>query len=342
MNSILVGELLVTLAPLEELRAEAARLAAEAAGLHESASQHRTEAMSRLAEAGMILVAREGEWLPQHPDAAGPMGAAREAIRRVDEVGGLPEEPDGKRRFALFARKKDTEAPEVRAEREARAAQLRKALVELGRDFGEALAAVSTAHDRALDMQARAEADLDQAAELQRQAFVLLAETENRARSVGEMGFDAPLLAATLQETGVPAVTSPLQLRADEVAYLAEPAELARDRNYAINAPPATGLAPPLAVSGIPFTTGKHRGQALSRNHLSMLGPGVFVVTNQRLGFVGKLKSFSFSLTDLVAVEQYNDGLSLQREGRDNADVLISAGASRILFFINWALRPGS
>ena len=73
-----------------------------------------------------------------------------------------------------------------------------------------------------------------------------------------------------------------------------------------------------------------------------MLGPGIFVVTNQRLGFVGKLKSFSFPLGDLSSVEQYQDGLSMQREGRDNADVVLGAGASRILFYINWALMARS
>ena len=343
MQSVVVGALSVTLAPLTEIRAEASRLAQEARGLKASASKHRADAVARLVEAGMILVAREKEWLPANPAATFQLGAAKAAIARIDELGGMADDAGSRARFQLF-RKKEAESPEAAAERERRGAELRVVLADLGRGYGAALAAVRTTHDRAMDMDARAAADLAQAEGLQQRADLLATEADNRDRAVTELGFDAPLTAATLQESGAPAVKSPLELRPREVAYLAEPAELARDKGYAINASAAPGLTVPLGVTGIPFHMGTHRGQAIPRDSLSMLGPGLFVVTNQRLGFVGKLKSFSFPITDLVKVEQYPDGLSLLRDGRANADVVVGAGASRILFYINWVLAhpPGT
>jgi hypothetical protein len=336
MKAVQVGDLMVTIAPVEEIRREAERMSRESAELQASATRHRSDAVARLVEAGMILVAREREWASTEPDAAAQLSAARQAIARVDEVGGV-EQDASKPKFGLFGRRRETETPAARDEREQRGAQLRVILAELGRAYGDALGAVRSAHDKAMEMEARAGTDLAEAARLQAQADALQAEAGSRERAASELGFDAPLTAAQLQESGPPSVASPLVLRGNEAAFLAEPAELAREKTYA-EPEPASGLAFPVALTGIPYRIGTHRARALPRESLSPLGGGAFVVTNQRLGFVGTLKSFSFPLADLLRVEQYYDGLTLLREGRGNVDVLLSPGASKILFFINYAL----
>jgi len=199
---------------------------------------------------------------------------------------------------------------------------------------------------QAADMEVRAAADLARAKRLQRSAEALSAEAAHRDEALRDLGFDAPLEAATLQRSGPQVGHSPLLLRGDEVLYLVQPAELARDRGFASSdsratsagAAGSTRAAAPLQVTGVPFTVGDRLRRPLPRESLSMFGAGEFVVTDQRLGFVGKLKSFSFPLADVARIDHYDDGLWLLREGRDNPDVVISAGAGRILFYINWVL----
>lgn len=331
----MVGQLKVTIATAPELRAEADRLLKEAVVVEQTAAKLRSDAVSQLVEAGMILVARASEWLPDNPAARYQVTAAADAIARLDDLGRADD--GGARSRGLFARRGEQESPETRAERERRGAQLRLVLAELGRSFGRALAPVTVTQERALEMETRSGEDLGIAASMRAEAGTLQSEAGARELSLRELGFDAPLAAATMQDSPPATPKSPLQLHAGEVVYLVEPAELAREKALAR---PGPGERPdlPVAVSGILFSVGNPRRQAIARDGLSMLGAGDFVVTSQRLGFVGKLKSFAFALGDTVRVEHYQDGLGILREGRDNADVVLSKNAGRILFFVNYAL----
>ena len=147
-----------------------------------------------------------------------------------------------------------------------------------------------------------------------------------------------------LQETPPQPVQSPLALRGEEKAFLVEPAELGRQKTAASPNSASEGLAFPIVETGVPYRVGTYRSQPIPQDSVTKLGAGAFVVTDQRLGFIGQLKSFSFPLSGLLQVEQYKDGLTLLREGRDHADVLLTPAASRILFYINWVLQrsPGS
>jgi len=336
MNSVRVGKIRVTLAPGDDLRAEAQRLEGEAVALRNSGDQLHLEAEARLIEAGMVLVSRAQEWLPANPGAGRRLALARRAVARVDELG-APPGADPKPRFAVFGRRRQQESPASQAERVARGQELRAALTRLGRTHGEALDVVRPTRAQAADMEVRAAADLARAKRLQRSAEALITEAGHRDQAHRDLGFDAPLEAATLQRSGPEAGHSPLLLRGGEALYLVQPAELARDRGFA-SADPVTTAPPPVAVTGIPFAVGSRVKGAVPRESLSMLGAGEFVVTDQRLGFVGKLKSFSFPVADLLRVHRYDDGLWLLREGRDNPDVVITAAAGRILFYINWVL----
>ncbi|GAC1327132.1 MAG: hypothetical protein NVSMB17_00760 [Candidatus Dormibacteria bacterium] len=336
MNSVRVGKLKVTAAPLPRLRAEVQRLELEAAALQASADQLLLEAGTRLSDVGLALVSRAEEWRTANPAAGRQLATARRVMARVEELAAPREE--AKPRFAVFGRRRQQEPPAVQAERALREKELRTALTRLGRTHGHALDNLGVTRQEAIDMEEQATADLARARRLQRSAIALATEAENRDRAVRELGFDAPLEAAQLQKSAPGARDSPLQLRAGEVLYLAETGELARDRGVATAEAGAGGEQLPLSVTGIPFAVGARRARALPRESLSMLGPGTFVVTNQRLGFVGKLKSFSFPVTDLVRLDRYDDGLTLLREGRDNADAVITGGAGRIAFYINWVL----
>ncbi|MFN2464343.1 MAG: hypothetical protein ABR573_10640 [Candidatus Dormibacteria bacterium] len=321
---------------IPEVRAESERLAAEAREQRDRAAALHVDATSSLAEVGRSLLALEAEWLFGNPSARPPFRAARKAIARVEELDGVVRSSPGSK-FGIF-RRRQKPIPGVQPERQAREADSRSALATLGRRFGGALPTLVEAHAQAMQMEVRSRSDGAAAAKLQRASDTLAAEASVREQAVAELGFDAPLLAARLHRSGAGNVPSPLELRPGEVAYAAAKAELAREKTFAAAAP--SGSRPELRaeITGIPFLLGTRRS-APARDTLSILGPGTFVVTDQRLGFVGPLKSFSFPLGELARVEYFPTGLSLLRADRANADVVITAEATRLLFYINWVRR---
>ncbi|HEY8740068.1 MAG TPA: hypothetical protein VIN56_05725 [Candidatus Dormibacteraeota bacterium] len=343
LTTVQLGDLTVTMAPVEDLRAEAARRAEAAADLVISASKLRADAISMLVEAGMILVARTGEWASSQPDAVMPLEDAARMIRVIDEKdGGLSGVAASSRSglAALFSRKQKApeESPEARQAREERGAQLRVVLSELGRSYGAVLPSVASSQAKALNQEQQAASDRERARNLEDDARELRVEAARREAGIAALGFDAVHTAAQMELTPPAPVTSPLVLRGQEMALLAEAAQLGRLKAPAGGEP--QGLRFPVEQTGIPYAVGSYRGQPIAQDGWQKFGPGTFVVTNQRLGFVGKLKSFSFPVSDLVRVEQFSDGLTLLREGRDHADVLLTPSASRVLFYINWVLRP--
>jgi hypothetical protein len=299
--------------------------------------------VARLAEAGLVLVARAGDWSGAHPTAANQLADVQRMIKVIDQLDGGFDADDGKKRkglSGLFARNRaPVEEPEARQAREERGSQLRVMLAELGRSYGEVLTAVSAAHEKAMALEAQSADDGSAAARVEALARELRQQADTRERAATEMGFDALALAASFRSVPPATVDSPLALRAGEHAYLVEPAELARDKSPAVlpKEMPITNFH--AYTSGIRYRVGVRREGALKPDSLSALGPGSFVVTNQRLGFVGKLKSFAFPLQSLVHVEQYHESLALVREGRDHADVVLTPAASRILFYINYVLQ---
>lgn len=342
-ETVELEDALVSMATVEQLRKEADSLQHEAEGLTAAATRSRSDAVARLAEAGLVLVARARDWAPAHPTAKNQLVDVNRTIKTIDELDGGLDRDDSKKRSGLsglFGRNRaPVEDPETRQAREERSAQLRVMLAELGRSYGEALPAVAVAHEKAMAMESQSADDGAAASRLETSARDMRQEADTRERAAAEMGFDALALAATFRSLPPATVESPLALRSGERACLVEPAELAREKKPVVlpTQLPMTNFH--TYTTGIRYRIGVRRDGTLKPDSLSPLGPGTFVVTNQRLGFVGKLKSFAFPLDSLVHAEQYAGSLALVREGRDHADVVLTPSASRILFYINYVLQ---
>lgn len=340
MRTVELAESTVTMATVEELRAEARDLEQEAEAIAATAAKLRADAVARFVEAGMILLGRPAEWSNGYPEAAIPLANAMRMIKTIDAS---PEVVDAAKRRGvggLFGRSRAPgETSEERRDREERDSRLRVMLTELGRAFGTALPAVAQVHGKAIYMEERAASTQAEVDNLLVRAQALKAEADLRETATTNMGLDALYTAAQLQGTEPPAVKSPLDLRAGERAYLSQPADLARQKTVASTGAGTQGRAFPASQTGIPYIVGSYRAQSVKTEELARLGTGAFVVTNQRLGFVGDLKSFSFPLAGLRHAVQYNDGLLLMREGRENGDVLLTTSAGLVLFYINFALQ---
>jgi hypothetical protein len=336
----------VTLLDLAGLRGRAGALQSQAVSLTTESRSLRSLAEGLWIHRGRMLLGRTGDWAaPQQ--LVDVIGQAAALKQREDEddlklqtlhdaehhgVGGLL----GKVGDWSQGRKTSTDRANLDA-------QLHPLLLQIGQQAPEAtipeadslraqaLAADSQAHD----LEARA-ADTTTEADLAQE------EVRRRSDAEHEMGFDAPYLAATLHTNGPPAIQSPLILKRGEQASLAVAATLARQQTRRQFVGGSQGFSFPIGHTGIRYRVGSFRGHAVEQQSLGRIDTGTFIVTNQRVAFIGSTKSTSTPVAKLLHIECYSDALGVFLEGREKADYYYVSQPKYVLFFINWFLNQAA
>jgi hypothetical protein len=186
-------------------------------------------------------------------------------------------------------------------------------------------------------------ADLNsEAADAESTANGVNEEIQRRADSERELGFDAPYLAAYLKTHGPTPIESPLIMKKGEQACLAVAATLARQQTRRQWVGGSQGFSFPIGHTGIRYRVGSFHGHPIEQQSLGSLDAGTLVVTNQRIAFIGKVKSTSTPFAKLLHVECYSDAVAVFQEGRENPDFYLTAQPKYALFMINWFLSQGS
>ena len=199
---------------------------------------------------------------------------------------------------------------------------------------GQAVAAEAQARD----LEARA-------ASLATSASAAIEELKRRQSAVLSMGFDAAFLGAYMKTYGAAEVESPLILKRGEKAAMVMPATFARKQSRRQWVGGSQGLSFPIGHTGIRYRVGSFHGHPIEQQFLAHLDAGQLVVTNQRIAFIGPLKSTTIPLAKLLHVECYSDAVAVFMEGRENPDFFLVAQPKYALFMINWfldAAGPGS
>lgn len=337
----------ISLATLDELRDFRDRERANAERLTREASELDWHAEERLAAAGAYLVPRRAWWQP--PAELAPWLA--EADRLVARIAALDERAarlpaprpagGGNPRAGIRAGKRDVAAGR---DRDRAAAQLRTALVTIARvgaAAGVDVPDVEPLLEEAAELQARAQqlrfelavgsarlADLDREIHLREQADQV-------------MRFDSLHMVAYFSMYGLPAIQSPFELEAGEVAYLATEASLGRMPPGSRYTSSGAGLTPSVAHTGIRHWVGCFRDRGAPSSALAGADPGVFVLSNQRLAFIGRRESVAIGLDAVVDMDVYNDAIALLHLGHEGPVFLVAPAPRQLAFHINWAIRSG-
>ena len=329
---------LVTLVPVESLQARIGQLnewiaqaLASSAALHGQADDH-------FAASAAILVPRSKEWSVPAALASdlGRASTLAAAITTNDATAAdLKEQKSHGNVFGRIGAWRHERG--LAQERGQEATELRALLIEIGR-----AAPPSTVPEA--DGEIHAATDLQsQATELDRQietiknsASGLTEEVGRRQESIRSMGFDALYEAASLQTSGAAPVDSPLLLKAGEAAYLAVPATLARMVTRTQHVGGSSGFSFPIGHTGIRYRVGSFRGQPVQQQSLKHLDAGTFVLSNQRVAFIGRIKSSSIPLAKILHVEVYDDAIAVFKEGRENPDFYLMEQPKRAVFLLNW------
>jgi hypothetical protein len=332
----------VTLLELTALRARLASLQGEADAKGGQAKSLQDLALDRWHQLGELLVASRDRWSPE-PSVAQLVQQADLLQQQLREDASAIETMNARdhRGFAgALNRVGDwNRGRGLSAQRAALEAQLIPILVQIGRQAGE-----GTLPD-ADTLRAQADAADGEAAKLNAEAAAarvatnaLTGEVKQRSDSEHELGFDGPYLAAYLQTYGPAPIQSPLILKKGEQANLATPATLARRQTRRQWVGGSQGFSFPIGHTGIRYRVGSFHGHPIQQQFLGKMDTGTLVVTNQRVAFIGRVKSTSVALAKVMHVECYSDAVAVFQEGRENPDYYLTDQPKYVLFMLNWAL----
>jgi hypothetical protein len=333
----------VTLMELPALRARGEAITAQAGSLTAEAVALRSLADGLWVHRGKLLLESAAEWTPP----AELDGLIRQATPLKQGV-----DADDSKLQSIHDHQRDggggllgkvgdwSEGRKSSSDRARLDAQLHPLLAQLGRGAPEVTVAEADAlRKQAAAAESQAVQCDSQAATARAAAASVAEEVQRRGDALHEMGFDAPYLAASLRANGPPAIQSPLILKKEERACLAVAATLARQQTRRQWVGGSQGFSFPIGHTGIRYRVGSFRGHPVEQQLLGKLDSGTFVVTNQRVAFIGSTKSTSLGLAKLLHVECYSDALAVFQEGRENPNYYYVDQPKYVLFYINWVLN---
>jgi hypothetical protein len=331
----------VTLIDLNDLKSRVEGRRAEVNGKLEQAKSLRALADDRYAELGHVLVTNPTKWNPP-PNFALMVDQARSLQGRVDTDSEAITTNSQKERHGLsglVGRVGDwSQTHKAEADRARLEPQLRALLIQI------AQSAPPVDFDPATNVRSQAQVAVDQAVTLETQAKsasaelgIMEEELKRRDSAQQQMGFDAPYLAAYLATYGPAAVDGPLKLKRGERALAVVPARLARQQARTQYVGGSRGVSFPIGHTGIRYRVGSFHGHPVQTQVMTTLDSGNLEITNQRIAFIGSVKSTSVALEKILHVECYSDALALFREGRENPDFFLTDRPQYALFMLNWA-----
>jgi hypothetical protein len=163
-------------------------------------------------------------------------------------------------------------------------------------------------------------------------------EVKRRQEADQKLGFDSLYTAARLATYGPEQIQTPLITKHGEQPYFAMPASLSRRTRRTRYEGGSQGFSFPIGHTGIRYRVGSFRGHPVQWEQLTKLDSGILVVTNQRLAFVGSLKSIAVPIAKVIHVEAYTDGLAVFHEGREDPDYFQCDRPQEFLLYLNWCL----
>jgi len=343
----LPGVGMVSLATLDELRDARNTVKANTNHLAWQAVELDRQVEDRFADAGALLVPRRAWWqvpVDLYPWLAEAERLAARILLLDQRLAGFDwvSRPDRQHTVPPFGRWLNKLA--ATKQRARAAASLRRTLVLIARTAVDAAMSVPDVHpllEQATELHARAEGLRAALAAASSRLGTLDREICVREQADRRMGFDSLYLAAQFQIHGPPAILSPLQREAGEVAYLATGAALARMTTGTSNTRRGSKGGVSVAYAEIRRRVGALRNRSASARGVERIDSGTLVVSSRRLAFIGGTEWVAVSLDAVIDVDVYTDAIAVSRLGGDEPDFFLVDAPRQVAFYLDWAMSIG-
>jgi hypothetical protein len=331
----------VTLEPLEQLDAQREAVEQRIREAEARADELKTTARARLVEAGTILAAQRSGWdtTSVAPELAS-LDAATAQINQLDTQLAAVANRHHQGLSVLFAGFGDRrEHTRLVAARTSAAANLPALLEAIGQKAPTSTVPEADAATAAARESLAAADAIRQSVEADRATAAAMQEEITRRRAaVKLLGFDALWTAAWLQQNEPPAIDSPVTTKKGERAWLTVPSSLARLATRTQWVGGSQGVSFPIGHTGIRYRVGSFRGHPVEATSITTVDTGDLVLTNQRLVFIGSVRSVTILLSHVVHVEAYTDALAVFQDRREKPDFFKLQSPQYVLFYVNYAL----
>lgn len=332
---------LVSLVPIDQLHARIEELGASSAQAQSQAADLGRQAQAKMAEAGAVMADHWQAWPAQ--DLNTPI---REAIELQQQLATLDtslselQQHHHRGLSGVFEKLRDNaELSTSQHQRQAIAQQLDAVCEQIAASAPPTtVPEADTVRTEAANLlqqskecEVRSKTTLDASGELAE-------EVKRRQEADQKLGFDSLYTAARLATYGPEQIQTPLITKHGEQAYFALPASLSRRIRHSRYEGGSQGFSFPIGHTGIRYRVGSFRGHPVQWEQLTKLDSGTLVVTNQRLAFVGSLKSITVPIAKVVHVEAYTDALAVFHEGREDPDYFQCNRPQEFLLYLNWCL----
>jgi hypothetical protein len=331
----------ITLLLLRDLEARRDSTNVRSQQLLSQAAAIDAEAQQTLADAGAILVPRRAEWT-QTPEDVPLIDQAQQLMQAIDAadadgalIAARPHEGVSGF-FKSFGDKSDLKKEQ--AGRAQLASQLKTLLAQVGAMAGNSIPEVTQLQAEAGALTKHSQTLAEEARRQSAEVNATSAEIQRRHESIKQLGFDALYTTAYLKTFGAPPMANPLVSKKGEQPFLVQPATLARQATKTQFVGGSQGFSFPIGHTGIRYRVGSYRGHAVQQNYIAHLDQGSLVITNQRVAFVGGVKSVSVNLEKILHVEVYRDAIAMFREGKEAPDFFLMAQPQMALFYLNYVL----
>lgn len=330
----------VTLATADQLSARAAVWREWVTNANASAQALRRQAEDHFATAGGILVAHASDWQipPELRDTVQRAQSLTVHIATDDQTAAALKVSETTAnvfgRIGVRYHEHQTEQDRAKVRME-----LRALLTPIGRGAPPTTVAEADSERKsAAELEAEAQGIDTQIQAGEARATAYQSEFERRKEAIKAMGFDSLYEAAVLQTSGAQPVDSPLVPKKGEQAYLSTPATLARMVSRTRYVGGSSGFSFPIGHTGIRYRVGSFHGHPIHQESMTKLDSGTFVLTNQRVAYLGQTKSVTVALSKVLHVGIFDDGLSIAHEGKENPDFFLLANPKHAVFLMNWCL----
>lgn len=107
---------------------------------------------------------------------------------------------------------------------------------------------------------------------------------------------------------------SGLILKSGEIAHFIINADLLEERVISRNYQGGSSGVNFRVAKGVSFRVGQQKGRMVSKTGIVAVDNGDFIITNQRMMFKGRKKSFNYSFNKLIGYTVFSDGLDINSE----------------------------
>ena len=135
-----------------------------------------------------------------------------------------------------------------------------------------------------------------------------------------------------------PITDTAILLKKDEIVHIQiEGIKYAEEKTKRQFAGGTAGISFRVA-KGVSFRVGGFKGESVPVTELKIIDKGVFVITNKRIVFNGESKNVSFSITKVVNIKEFEDGISISRENKQKNELYLGNFDSPLKHCSIWML----